>query len=135
MSDAIDLRRFCRIALSEVVCDESTVRKLTRRVGEETVNEIVRVLIDSAVREQRFRARAVRIDSTVIAADIKYPTDAGLAAHGVRALAREGRKLAAAIGGAGVGVRDGHGRWAAGYARSAARSGGAAGRPRPRCST
>ncbi|MCA1699115.1 MAG: transposase, partial [Actinobacteria bacterium] len=106
VSDSIHLRRFCRIALSELVPDESTVRKLTRRVGEKTVDEIIRVMIASAVREKRFRARAVRIDSTVIEADIKYPTDAGLAAHGVKALARESRKLAKAIGQAGVGVRD-----------------------------
>jgi hypothetical protein len=33
----------------------------------------------------------------VIEADVKYPTDAGIAAHGVRALAREGRKLAALV--------------------------------------
>ena len=57
VSDSIHLRRFCRIALSEVVCDESTVRKLTKRVGEQTVNEIIRALIESAVREKRFRAR------------------------------------------------------------------------------
>jgi IS5 family transposase len=31
VSDSIHLRRFCRIALSERVPDESTVRKLTRR--------------------------------------------------------------------------------------------------------
>jgi transposase, IS5 family len=36
----------------------------------------------------------VRIDSTVIEADVRYPTDAGLASSGVRTLAREGRKLA-----------------------------------------
>jgi IS5 family transposase len=36
----------------------------------------------------------VRIDSTVIEADVKYPTDAGLASSGVRTLARAGRKLA-----------------------------------------
>jgi IS5 family transposase len=29
---------------------------------------------------------------------VKYPTDSGLAAHGVRALAREGKKLAALVG-------------------------------------
>ena len=40
---------------------------------------------------------AVRIDSTVIEADIKYPTDAGLASHGIRSLAREGRKLASKL--------------------------------------
>jgi IS5 family transposase len=94
VSDSIHLRRFCRIVLSERVPDESTVRKLTRRIGAETVNELTRCLIVEATRSQRFRARAVRIDSTVIEADVKFPTDADLAAHGVRVLAREGQKLA-----------------------------------------
>jgi transposase, IS5 family len=98
VSDSIHLRRFCRIALSERVPDESTVRKLTRRIGAETVAELTRALIATATREQRFRARAVRIDSTVIEADIRYSTDAGLASHGMRALAREGRKLAHKVG-------------------------------------
>ena len=48
----------------------------------------------------------MRIDSTVIAADVKYPTDAGLASSGVRVLAREGRKLAKLIGETGRRVRD-----------------------------
>jgi len=94
VSDSIHLRRFCRISLSERVPDESTVRKLTRRIGPETVSELTRALICKATREKRFRPRAVRIDSTVIEADVRHPTDAGLASHGVRALAREGRKLA-----------------------------------------
>jgi IS5 family transposase len=106
VSDSIHLRRFCRIALTERAPDESTVRKLTRRIGEQTVNDITRELIEAAVRERRFSARAVRIDSTVIEADIKYPTDAGLASHGVRSLAREGRKLASKIGAATTTVRD-----------------------------
>ncbi|HEV2769785.1 MAG TPA: transposase [Solirubrobacteraceae bacterium] len=97
VSDSIHLRRFCQIALSERVPDESTVRKLTRRIGPQTVDDMTRALIESAVRERRFKARAVRIDSTVIEADIKYPTDAGLASHGVKSLAREGRKLAAKL--------------------------------------
>ena len=42
----------------------------------------------------------------MIEADIKYPTDAGLASHGVRSLAREGRKLASKIGAATTTVRD-----------------------------
>ena len=71
----------------------STVRKLTRRIGPETVAEMTRAMIVVASREKRFRPRAVRIDSTVIEADIKHPTDAGLASVGVRVLAREGRRL------------------------------------------
>jgi len=97
VSDSIHLRRFCRISLSDRVPDESTVRKLTRRIGSETVSELTRSLIETAVREKRFAPRAVRIDSTVVEADVKYPTDADLAAHGVKVLAREGRKLAGLV--------------------------------------
>ncbi len=106
VSDSIHLRRFCRISLSERVPDESTVRKLTRRIGPETVSEMTRALIEAAVRERRFRPRAVRIDSTVIEADIKHPTDTGLASVGVRALAREGRKLQRLVGEKRARVRD-----------------------------
>ena len=98
VSDSLHLRRFCRLGLTEAVPDESTVRKLTRRLGAEVVHEITRELIQKARREKRFRPRAARIDSTVVEADIRYPTDAGLADAGVRALARDGRKLAAKIG-------------------------------------
>ena len=106
VSDSIHLRRFCRIRLSERVPDESTVRKLTRRIGAETVSELTRALIVKACREKRFRPRAVRIDSTVIEADVRYPTDAGLASSGVRVLAREGRKLAKLIAEKKARVRD-----------------------------
>jgi IS5 family transposase len=106
VSDSLHLRRFARIGIAERVPDESTVRKLTRRLGPEVVNDVSRSLIAKATREKRFRARAVRIDSTVIEADIKYPTDAGLASHGVRALAREGRKLAGRVGAKRTAVRD-----------------------------
>jgi len=106
VSDSLHLRRFCRIGLCGRVPDESTVRKLTRRVGAEMVNEITRALIEKACREKHFRARAVRIDSTVIEADVKYPTDSGLAAHGVSALAREARKVAALLKDSKARVRD-----------------------------
>ena len=42
VSDSMHLRRFCLIAFGERVPDESTVRKLTRRLGAEVVNEITR---------------------------------------------------------------------------------------------
>jgi transposase, IS5 family len=106
VSDSIHLRRFCRISLSERVPDESTVRKLTRRIGPETVSELTRAMIVRACREKRFRPRAVRVDSTVIEADVQYPTDAGLASSGVGVLAREGRKLAKLIGEKKARVRD-----------------------------
>ena len=93
VSDSIHLRRFCLLALTDAVPAESTVRKLTRRLGPEVVAELIRGVIELAARERRFRPRAMRTDSTVVEADIRYPTDAGLAATGVRLLARAARKL------------------------------------------
>ncbi|MCA1700845.1 MAG: transposase [Actinobacteria bacterium] len=93
VSDSIHLRRFCLVALGERLPDESTIRKLTRRLGAQTVSELCRGVIVASASERRFRARAVRIDSTVVEADVRYPTDAGLAAEGVGLLAREAGKL------------------------------------------
>jgi len=106
VSDSIHLRRFCLLALSARVPDESTVRKLTRRLGPEVVAELTRAVIAKARRECRFRARAARCDSTVVEADIRWPSDAGLALDGARALAREGRRVAALAGSEARRVRD-----------------------------
>jgi transposase, IS5 family len=106
VSDSLHLRRFCLIPLEDEAPDESTVRKLTRRLGPETVAELSRLVIMKAARETRFRARAVRVDSTVVEADVRYPTDVGLAGDGVRTLAEKGKRLAQMLGGAAAKVRD-----------------------------
>jgi transposase, IS5 family len=106
VSDSLHLRRFCLIALGERVPDESTVRKLTRRLGPDVVDELTRAVISKAQRETRFRARAARIDSTVVEADVRYPTDSRLALDGARVLAREARRLAAMVGEDAGRVRD-----------------------------
>jgi IS5 family transposase len=105
VSDSLHLRRFCLIAIDQRVPDESTVRKLARRLGAEVVEEITRMVIEKAQRETRFVARAARVDSTVVEADIRYPSDAVLALQGARSLVREGRKLQRLIGSK-VRVRD-----------------------------
>jgi IS5 family transposase len=106
VSDSLHLRRFCLVAIDQQVPEESTVRKLARRLGPEVVAEITRVVIEKAKRETRFRARAARIDSTVVEADIRYPSDAMLALAGAGMLAREGRKLNTMIRAETVRVRD-----------------------------
>jgi IS5 family transposase len=106
VSDSLHLRRFCLIALGERVPHESTVRKLTRRLGGEVLDELTRCVIAKATRETRFKVRAARIDSTVVEADVRYPSDAALSLDGARALAREARKLAALIGADAPRVRD-----------------------------
>lgn len=105
-SDSLHLRRFCLIGITERVPCESTVRKLTRRLGPEVVAELTRAVIAKAVRERRFRPRAARIDSTVVEADVRYPSDGMLCLQGARALARQGRRLAERIGERGNSVRN-----------------------------
>lgn len=106
VSDSLHLRRFCLIALGERVPHESTVRKLTRRLGDAVVDELTRCVIAKAQRETRFQARAVRIDSTVVEGDVRYPSDAALSLDGARTLARQGRRLTALIGADAGRVRD-----------------------------
>jgi IS5 family transposase len=97
VSDSLHLRRFCRIALTERVPDESTVRKLVRRLGAEVIEQIcAAVIVTATTGDRRFVARAARIDSTVVEADVRYPTDLGLAEDATRTLAR------AAVGTGGV---------------------------------
>ena len=61
-----------------------TVRKRHAPVaGAEVVHEITRELIQKARREKRFRPGQRGSDSTVVEADVKYPTDSGLADAGV----------------------------------------------------
>jgi transposase, IS5 family len=106
VSDSLHLRRFCLIALCERVCDESTIRKLCRRLGSEVVEEITRAVIVKATHERRFVARAARCDSTVVEADVRYPTDLGLAVDATRMLAREAAKVQRLAGSTARAVRD-----------------------------
>lgn len=98
VADSLHLRRFCGLPLGAEVPCESTVRKMTRRLGAEVVDELIRSVVRIATRDRRFRGRAMRCDSTVVEAEVRYPTDAGLAADGVRLLARAGRALREACG-------------------------------------
>ena len=72
---------------------ESTIRKLAGRLGPEVVDEIARALIEKAVRERRFSARAMRVDFTVVESDVRWPTDAALALDATRWLATRGARL------------------------------------------
>jgi transposase, IS5 family len=125
VSDSLHLREFCRIALVDRVPDESTVRKLVRRLGAEVVEEIVMAVIARASEhggERRFVARAARIDSTVVESDIRYPTDLGLAHDAARMLAIEAKQAAELAGRERRGCVTALGRSPSGYASSTGRS-------------
>jgi IS5 family transposase len=106
VSDSLHLRRFCGIPLHERGPDESTVRKMTKRLGPEVVDELIRSLIKKATSERRLRLRAMRCDSTVVEADIHYPTDINLVGDAVRTLVRVAGKAIAAVPGVTAKVRN-----------------------------
>ena len=97
VSDSLHRRRFCVLALHQRAPPESTVRKLTRRLGPEVVDALIRALIVQARRERHLWPRAMRVDSTVVKVDIRFPTDAGLGGDAVRRLAAAARRVRRAI--------------------------------------
>jgi IS5 family transposase len=110
VSDSLHLRRFCRIGLWDRVPDESTVRKLVRRLGADVIEGICSQVIAEATSPRagarRFVVRAARIDSTVVEADIRYPTDLGLAQDAARSLAREAARARGLAGAGAPRVKD-----------------------------
>jgi len=86
VSDSISWRRFCRIGLDRPVPHPTTLVKLVRRAGPEVVDELNAALVAKLAAGKLLRARKLRVDTTVVEADIDYPTDADLLEHAVRKL-------------------------------------------------
>ena len=131
VSDSLHLRRFCLIGIDQRVPDESTVRKLARRLGAEVVAEITRMVIEKAQRETRFRGRAVRSTrrwSRPISAI--RPTRCSPCREPGRSRARAGSSGSWSAGRCGFAT--GRGRSARRCGRSPRRSPGAPGKPRRR---
>ena len=95
VNDSLSWRRFCRIGLEARVPDESTIRKLTRRLGPEVVDELNRLLLGLAAQDGHLHLERVRVDTTVVEADIKYPTDSGLLTKAVSRIAVLMRRIEA----------------------------------------
>src|SRR6266702_6880311 len=96
VADSFTWRRFCRIALDGRVPDPSTLMKLTKRLGPELLEELNAELLAVAVERKVLRSRRLRVDATVVEADIRSPTDSGLCAHAVSRLTRLAKRIKAA---------------------------------------
>jgi IS5 family transposase len=96
VADSISWRRFCRIGLETSVPDESTIRKITRRCGPELVEALNRELLAVAHQRGQVDVERVRADTTVVEADIKYPTDSGLLTAATCRIASRLRRLRSA---------------------------------------
>jgi transposase, IS5 family len=86
VADSISWRRFCRIGLDRPVPHSTTLVKLVRRAGPEVIGQLNHALVAKLTADKLLRARKLRVDTTVVEADIDYPTDADLLEGAVRKL-------------------------------------------------
>jgi IS5 family transposase len=95
VSDSISWRRFCRIPLDGKVPHPTTLMKLTTRCGEDAVAGLNEALLARAADAKLLRTARLRADTTVVPANVSYPTDSGLLARAVRRIAATGRRIQA----------------------------------------
>lgn len=88
VTDSLSWRRFCRIGPYDKVPDASTLMKITKRCGNDVVGQLNEALLKKADAARLVKLDRVRADTTVVPANVAYPTDSGLLAKGVAKLAR-----------------------------------------------
>jgi IS5 family transposase len=93
VSDSFMWRRFCHLSVKDRVPDDTTLIKLTKKYGEDTLDELNDALVLKLKEEKVIRGRKLRVDTMVTEANIHYPTDTGLLADGVRVISRTVSKL------------------------------------------
>ena len=106
VSDSITWRMFCRIPLEVPVPHPTTLMKLTTRCGAAAVDGLNETLLAKAAEEKLLRTNRIRVDTTVVPANVCYPTDSGLLAKAVRRIAATGRRIQAAGGAVRTTLRD-----------------------------
>jgi IS5 family transposase len=108
VADSISWQRFCRIPLGTRVPHPTTLMKITRRCGDAAVAGLNEALLAKAAAGKLLRTDRLRADTTVVAADVGYPTDSGLLAKAVGSMARTVARIKATGGATRTGVRDRH---------------------------
>jgi len=93
VADSISWRVFCHIPICGEVPDYTTLAKLTKRFGKDTLEELNTLILRRATEKKLIKARKLRIDTTVIKSNIHYPTDAGLISDGIKVLTRLVKKV------------------------------------------
>jgi IS5 family transposase len=83
VNDSITWRRFCRLGLDRPVPHPTTLIKLVRRAGPQVIEQLNTALLGKLAERKVLRGRKLRIDTTVVEADIDHPTDADLLAGAV----------------------------------------------------
>jgi len=95
VADSISWQRFCRIPLGVVVPHPTTLMKITTRCGPAAVDGLNEALLAKAAAAKVLKTNRVRADTTVVPANVAYPTDSGLLAKGVAKMAKAVERLKA----------------------------------------
>ena len=95
VADSISWQRFCRIPLGGRVPHPTTLMKITTRCGQAAVNGLNEALLAKAVEAKVLKTNRVRADTTVIEANVAYPSDSSLLAKGVAKMAKATKTLRA----------------------------------------
>ncbi|MGO9872164.1 MAG: ISNCY family transposase [Acidimicrobiia bacterium] len=95
VADSICWSRFCRIPLGGSTPHPTTLMKITTRCGEAAVNELNEALLAKAAEAKVLKTNRVRADTTVVEANVAYPSDSSLLAKGVARLAKLARRARA----------------------------------------
>ena len=106
VADSISWQRFCRIPLGTRVPHPTTLMKITSRCGDEAVAGLNEALLMKAAAHKLLRTDRVRADTTVVEADVGYPTDSGLLAKAVGSMCRSVARIKTLGGAARTRVRD-----------------------------
>ena len=106
VSDSFTWRRFCRIPLDGTVPHPTTLMKLTTRCGSTAVNGLNEALLAKAAEAKVLRTNRVRADTTVVPANVSYPTDSGLLAKAIRRIGATGQRIHDAGGAVRTKLRD-----------------------------
>jgi transposase, IS5 family len=83
VGDSISWRIFCRLNLDDTVPAPATLSKITTRCGEDAVLGLNEAPLARADAAKLVKTGKVRADTTVVSANVEYPTDSGLLAHAV----------------------------------------------------
>src|SRR4029078_13309100 len=106
VADSFTWRRFCRIPLDGAVPHPTTLMKLTTRCGSTAVNGLNDALLSKAAEAKVLRTNRVRADTTVVPANVAYPTDSGLLAKAIRRIGTTGQRIHDAGGAVRTRLRD-----------------------------
>lgn len=88
LADSVTFRAFCGLGIADAGPSKSTLQRNIKAISEESLEQILRMIVDCGKRRGVDDGKCARVDSSVVNAAIHPPTDSLLLNDSVRVLAR-----------------------------------------------